>query len=174
VIRGSRARIPREKCMNRLSLIIIFSFAFGLTSPLFGVERPVLARVTVYWKAEGSGLRAFYNGARLRDGHCAVDSKKIPFGSKVIFPDATCVAVDTGPDVVNRKAARQSGRNKLERAALVVDRFFETKSDAMAWVEAHSPFMTLQIVPPASRAKNEDTLATNFQQRCDVRAMFES
>jgi hypothetical protein len=45
---------------------------------------------------------------------CAVDPKKIPYGSKVVFPDATCVAVDTGSAVVNRKAARLSGRTRTE------------------------------------------------------------
>ena len=100
-------------------------------------ERSTLARVTVYWRGEGSGEQASSNGARLRESHCAVDPKKIPYGSKVAFPDATCVAVDTGPAVVNRKAARSSGRNEAERNAIVIDRFFDTKQKAVAWVKAH-------------------------------------
>jgi len=32
----------------------------------------------------------------------------------------------------------------------VVDRFFETKREAMAWTNAHPHFMTLQIVRPGS------------------------
>jgi hypothetical protein len=57
-------------------------------------------------RCEGSGEQASWNGERLRESHCAVDPKKIPYGSKVVLPDATCVAVDSGPDVVNRKAVR--------------------------------------------------------------------
>jgi 3D (Asp-Asp-Asp) domain-containing protein len=83
-----------------------------------------LARVTVYWSGDGSGDHASSNGARLRESHCAVDPKKIPYGSKVVFPDAVCVAVDCGSDVINRKAARFSGRNVAERNAIVIDRFF--------------------------------------------------
>jgi hypothetical protein len=64
--------------------------------------------------------------------HCAVDPQKIPYGSKVVFPDTVCVAVDCGSDVINRKAARLSGRNVAERNAIVIDRFFETKQKALA------------------------------------------
>jgi hypothetical protein len=59
----------------------------------------------------------------LREGHCAVDPKRIHYGSKVIFSHAACVAVDTGPDVVSRKAARSGGRQPAERKAIVIDRF---------------------------------------------------
>src|SRR5947207_3016911 len=76
-------------------------------------DESILARVTVYWPGEG-GHQACSNGARLRPGHCAVDPNEIPYGSRVLFDDATCVAVDTGPAVVNRKAARLSGRNQRE------------------------------------------------------------
>ena len=114
-------------------------------------QHPMLARVTAYWKSEGSGLRAFWNGARLQAGHCAVDPKKIPYGSKVIFPDTTCLAVDTGPDVVNRKAARVSGRSVAQRSAIVIDRFFNTKAEAQAWMAEHSPFITVQVETPQDR-----------------------
>ena len=49
------------------------------------------------------------------------------------------MAVDTGPDVVKRKAARSLGRTPAERNAIVVDRFFDTKQRALAW----SPKITL-------------------------------
>ena len=87
-------------------------------------EHARLARVTVYWPGEGSGKSAAWNGAQLREDHCAVDPKKIPYGSKVIFGDSDCMAVDTGSDVVNRKAARVCGRSAPERDAIVIDRFF--------------------------------------------------
>jgi 3D (Asp-Asp-Asp) domain-containing protein len=125
-------------------------------------QRSVLARVTAYWKAEGCGLRACWNGARLRAGHCAVDPKKIPYGSKVIFPDATCLAVDTGPDVVNRKAARSSGRTAAQRAAIVIDRFFDTRAEAEKWMAAHGAFMTVQVESPEDRHVARST-SSSFQ-----------
>jgi len=112
--------------------------------------RSTLARVTVYWPGEGSGNHASWNSIRLRERHCAVDPTKIPYGSKVVLPDATCVAVDTGPAVVNRKAARASGRNAAERNAIVIDRFFDTKQKALAWANAHPHFMTVRIVTPSN------------------------
>ena len=107
--------------MKRLVMTagLILSFA---CQP-FASDRTALARVTVYWPNEGSGRCAAWNGAQLREEHCAVDPKKIPYGSKITFGDAECVAVDTGPDVVKRKAARSAGRTSAERSAIVVDRF---------------------------------------------------
>jgi hypothetical protein len=42
------------------------------------------------------------------------------------------MAVDSGPDVVNRKAVRSCARNAAERNAIVIDRFFNTKQEALA------------------------------------------
>jgi 3D (Asp-Asp-Asp) domain-containing protein len=115
-----------------------------------GGEHSALARVTVYWHGEGSGEHASWNGTRLHERHCAVDPKKIPYGSKIVFPDATCIAVDSGPAVVNRKAARSYGRTAAERHAIVIDRFFFTKQKALAWAKAHPHFMTVRILTPGS------------------------
>ena len=114
----------------------------------FAGERSALARVTVYWHSKASGANAAWNGAQLREGHCAVDPKKIPYGSKVAFHDAECVAVDTGPDVVNRKAARSCGQSSAQRDAVVIDRFFQTKQNALAWANANQDFMTVRILTP--------------------------
>jgi hypothetical protein len=94
-------------------LITVVGFALLLVSQMFASEHSALARVTVYWKDKALGANAAWNGVQLREGHCAVDPKKIPYGSKVVFHDAECVAVDTGPDVVNRKAARLCARSGL-------------------------------------------------------------
>ena len=102
-----------------------------LACQLSAKEQSTLARVTVYWPGEGSGANAAWNGALLSEGHCAVNPKKIPYGSRVAFSDAECLAVDTGPDVVDRKAARLCGRNPSERNAIVIDRFFYTKEKAL-------------------------------------------
>ena len=114
----------------------------------FAGEHSALARVTVYWHSKASGANAAWNGAQLREGHCAVDPKKIPYGSKVAFHDAECMAVDTGPDVVNRKAARSCGRSTAQRDAIVIDRFFQTKQKALAWANANQDFMTVRILMP--------------------------
>src|ERR1044072_2820193 len=126
-------------------LIVTVGLALLLGSQMFAGEHSALARVTVYWHGEGSGANAAWNGARLRDGHCAVDPKKIPYGSQVVFHDAECMAVDTGPDVVNRKAARLCGRSAAERKAIVIDRLFDTKQKALAWAKANPDFMIVQV-----------------------------
>jgi 3D (Asp-Asp-Asp) domain-containing protein len=126
-------------------------------------EQSLLARVTVYWASGGGGSDRWTRkhqtatNVRLRAGHCAVDPKRIPYGSKVLFPDAALTAVDTGKHVVSRKAARKSGRTAPERNALVIDRFFETKKQALGWARTHPHFMTLRILPPNHRPESPPT-----------------
>jgi hypothetical protein len=129
-------------------LITIVWFALLLVSQMFAGEHSALARVTVYWKDKASGANAAWNGVQLREGHCAVDPKKIPYGSKVVFHDAECVAVDTGPDVVNRRAARVCGRSATERNAIVIDRFFDAKQHALTWAKANPHFIIVQVRTP--------------------------
>src|SRR5262249_24762870 len=138
-----------EKGMKWLITAVALSLLFACQP--FTAEHSTLARVTVYWRGEGSGEHASWNGQQLRDGHCAVDPKKIPYGSKVVFGDATCVAVDTGTKVVNRKAARSSGGNAAERNALVIHRFFDTKQKALAWAKTPPHFMTVRIQTPGTK-----------------------
>jgi 3D (Asp-Asp-Asp) domain-containing protein len=117
-------------------------------------EQSLLARVTVYWASGGRGSDSYTRrhqcstGVRLRVGHCAVDPHRIPYGSKVVLSDGVFTAVDTGGAVITRKAARRSGRTASERNALVIDRFFETKGQALSWANAHPAFMTVQVIPP--------------------------
>jgi len=117
----------------------------------------VLARVTVYWASGGKGSDRYTRqhktatGLRLRDGHCAVDPNKIPYGSNVVLPDGTTLAaVDTGTSVRNRKAARLSGKTPDERNAVVIDRFFETKDQALAWANSHPHFLPIRVISPRS------------------------
>jgi len=135
--------------MKRLVTTVGFVLIFACQ--LFASESTALARVTVYWPGEGSGKSAAWNGVRLRENHCAVDPKKIPYGSKITFGDAECTAVDTGPDVVKRKAARSLGRTSVERNAIVIDRFFDSKQRAFAWAGAHPHFMTVRVQTAATR-----------------------
>lgn len=126
-------------------------FLLSLASAVFARDESILARVTSYWADEGSKYAS--TGRRLRPGHCAVDPKRIPYGSKVVFPDAVCTAVDTGTAVISRKAARLCGRTASQLKAIVVDRFFETQREADRWSHAHSEFMMLRVVPPGTRSE---------------------
>src|SRR5215475_7197590 len=132
-------------------LLTVVALILSFTYQQFASDHTALARVTVYWPGEGSGKSAAWNGARLRENHCAVDPKKIPYGSKITFDDAECTAVDTGPDVVKRKAARSLGRTSVERNAIVIDRFFDSKQRAIAWAGAHPHFMTVRVQTAATR-----------------------
>jgi hypothetical protein len=89
-----------------------------------------LARVTAYWPGEDyyTNRRMSATGARLRLGYCAVDARIIPYGSVVqISGLGNFLAVDTGTAVISRKAARESGHNREERSAMVIDLFFPTR-----------------------------------------------
>src|SRR4030095_6461407 len=72
-----------ERRMQRL--IVTVGLGMLVACQPLTSERSTLARVTVYWRSEGSGEHASSNGVRLREAHCAVDPKKIPYGSKLSF-----------------------------------------------------------------------------------------
>lgn len=133
--------------MKRLLAVAMLSSL--VACQMFAGDCSRLARVTAYWHGRESGANAAWNGVQLREGHCAVDPKKIPHGSKVVFNDGECVAVDSGPAVTNRKAARSSGRTTAERNAIVIDRFFDTRQKALAWAKINPHFMTVRIETPA-------------------------
>jgi 3D (Asp-Asp-Asp) domain-containing protein len=151
-------RVPN--CPNKIMKTILHVFLFLLLfAPVSrAAEQSILARVTVYWASGGGGSDHWTrrhigaSGAHLRAGHCAVDPRKIPYGSKVTLPDGTLLAVDTGSAVRSRKAARLSGRNANERNAIVVDRFFETKQQALSWARRNPYFMFVRISPPSLRS----------------------
>ena len=154
--------------------LIMLGLAVLLTPAVFAREQSVLARVTVYWASGGGGSDHWTRrhicstGARLRAGHCAVDPRRIPYGSKVTLPDATLLAVDTGSAVRSRKAARRSGRTALERNALVVDRFFETKQQALGWARRNPYFMHVRVSPPdfqSARFPRTQALPPNSRPR---------
>src|SRR4051794_27612957 len=125
----------------------------------FARSDSLLARVTVYWASGGSGSdhntrhHRCATGARLRAGHCAVDPRRIPYGSRVLLPNGEALAaVDTGTAVKSRRAARLAGRNAFEKSALVVDRFFETKGQALKWAATHPAFMPVKVLHPVPRS----------------------
>jgi 3D (Asp-Asp-Asp) domain-containing protein len=92
-----------------------------------------LARITAYWASEGDyytsqGISS--TGIHLHDGYCAVDPTIIPYGSVVTISGlGKYLAVDTGSAVISRTAARETGHNATERAALVIDIYFESRRD---------------------------------------------
>ncbi len=139
-------------------ILTAFLFLLLLTAASHAREQSFLARVTVYWASGGKGSDHWTRrhicstGARLQAGHCAVDPRRIPYGSKVTLPDGTLLAVDTGSAVRSRKAARLSGRNANERSAIVIDRFFETKQQALAWAGRNPYFMFVRVSPPDMRS----------------------
>jgi 3D (Asp-Asp-Asp) domain-containing protein len=135
----------------KLSYTVIL--LLSLASAASARDESILARVTSYWVGDGESGKYASTGRRLRPGHCAVDPKRIPYGSRVVFPDGPCTAVDTGPAVVSRKAARACGRTAVQRNAIVVDRFFETKREAIAWTNTNPEFMTIQVLPPGSHSE---------------------
>jgi 3D (Asp-Asp-Asp) domain-containing protein len=146
------------------ALCVLFTPAgFAATGKPFAIEKSLLARVTVYWASGGRGSDRYTRqhkcatGQRLRTGHCAVDPRHIPYGSQVVLPDGTrLAAVDTGSAVISRKAARKAGRTGYERSAVVIDRFFETKQQALAWANSHPLFMPIRVVSSTFRAVQQE------------------
>ena len=141
---------------SALTIILLVSW---LIPSALARNESLLARVTVYWASGGSGSdhntrhHRCATGTTLRPGHCAVDPRCIPYGSRVLLPNGEALAaVDTGSAVRSRRAARLAGRNRSEKNALVVDRFFETKRQALTWAATHPAFMPVKVVPPALRA----------------------
>ena len=134
-------------------LIATIALALLVVPATFAGEQSLLARVTVYWASGDAGSNHNQSTRRrLQTGDCAVDTRHIPYGSRLIFPDGTTsAAVDTGPAVRNHKAARISGRTVYERNAVVIDRFFETKREALSWASRNPLFMTVRVVPPNLR-----------------------
>jgi len=151
-------RVPNLPELVMKKVLTVFLFLLLLAPAGFAREQSLLARVTVYWASGGRGSDRWTRrhicstGARLQTGHCAVDPRRIPYGSRVTLPDATLVAVDTGSAVVSRKAARHAGRTAVERSALVIDRFFETKQQALSWAGRNPYFMPVRVSPPDFRA----------------------
>jgi 3D (Asp-Asp-Asp) domain-containing protein len=141
--------------MKRLILLLLLGI-IGTANGFTG-DNSLLARVTVYWARGGHGTDRYTRqhksatGLHLHQGHCAVDPKEIPYGSRVVLPDGSALsAVDTGSAVRNRKAARRLGRTTPERNAVVIDKFFETKRQALAWANSNPPFVNVKVIPPGA------------------------
>jgi hypothetical protein len=71
-----------------------------------------------------------------------------------VLPDDQLIAVDTGPAVVQRTAARRSGHTPAQRKAIVVDRYFENRREAHSWAASHPHFMTVRVDSPERARAN--------------------
>jgi hypothetical protein len=83
-------------------------------------------RVTAYWCGQDPDTSRFRSstGYTLKSGRtCAVDPKIIPYGSTVVINGKEFKAIDTGTDVIRKKASQ----GKLP----VVDLFYKTEKQAM-------------------------------------------
>ena len=152
--------------MKRLVLVLLLGSIGAANASYRG--NSLLARVTVYWAKGGRGADQYSRqhksatGMRLQQGHCAVDPRKIPYGSKVVMPDGTTLhAVDTGTAVRNRKAARNAGRTSTEKNAIVIDKFFETKRQALMWANSNPPFVNVKVIPPGAPAVAQPSIANS-------------
>jgi hypothetical protein len=149
-------------------LLLLLSTSLICASNGFARDDSLLARITVYWAHGGRGTDHYTSqhksatGQRLQQGHCAVDPGKIPYGSRVVLPDGSALsAVDTGSAVRNRKAARGSGRTAYERNAIVIDKFFENKRQALAWANSNPPFVNVKVIPPNAPAVAKPNIANS-------------
>jgi len=155
-----QARVAKEASplVTRNSLAVMSS---GETSPVDLDSNPAaikangrLARVTAYWAAEGD----YYTercisatGVRLHEGHCAVDPSIIPYGSVVeIAGIGKYLAVDTGSAVISRTAAREGGHTSAERGAIVIDLFFEDRSEGERFAAATAKYACISWWAPGS------------------------
>jgi hypothetical protein len=80
-----------------------------------------------------------------------VDPNIIPYGSVVeIAGVGKYLAVDTGSAVISRTAAREGGHTSAERNAIVVDIFFEDRSEGERFAAAASKFVSISWWTPTS------------------------
>jgi 3D (Asp-Asp-Asp) domain-containing protein len=118
-----------------------------------------LARLTAYWSGEGDYYTRHHissTGVHLHTGHCAVDPSIIPYGSVVSIDGlGSYLAVDTGTAVVSRRAARESGHNRGERAALVIDLYFENRRDGERFAANGPKFAAITWTKPGMTADVE-------------------
>lgn len=135
--------------------------AIAVSIVLLRPEKPVdtmKVRVTAYWSV-GTGTDKWSargvssTGVPLRENEsAAVDPHVIPYGSRIVWPGGGKIwkAVDTGGAVKNRTAAKAWGHD-----VPVVDVFFETREDAIAWTNEVPKFITVNIYPPEEGWKEE-------------------
>jgi hypothetical protein len=109
-----------------LSFPILASNVIIDPEPKSKPSKKIKVRVTAYWCGQDPDTSRFRSstGYTLKSGRtCAVDPKIIPYGSTVVINGKEFKAIDTGTDVIRKKASR----GKLP----VVDLFYKTEKQAM-------------------------------------------
>jgi len=109
-----------------LSFPILASNVIIDPEPKSKPSKKIKVRVTAYWCGQDPDTSRFKSstGYTLKSGRtCAVDPKIIPYGSTVVINGKEFKAIDTGTDVIRKKASR----GKLP----VVDLFYKTEKQAM-------------------------------------------
>jgi 3D (Asp-Asp-Asp) domain-containing protein len=106
------------------------------------------ARLTVYWK-NGSGTDKWTKRGLTSTGKplvnkktCAVDPKVIPYHSTVKIPELglELKSVDTGRDVISKRAALKFGKNLP-----VIDLYFQNKKDALHFAANNPLFVRYEV-----------------------------
>ena len=116
-----------------------------------------LARLTAYWVGEDyyTSHHMSSTGIHLHGGHCAVDPSVIPYGSVVQIPGVgQFLAVDTGSAVVARTAARKEAHSIAERGALVVDLFFEDRTQGEHFAASGPAYAPINWFTPTTAARD--------------------
>jgi 3D (Asp-Asp-Asp) domain-containing protein len=125
-----------------------------------------LARVTAYWAGEGdyyTGRCMSATGVRLHDGHCAVDPNIIPYGSVVTIAGVgRYLAVDTGSAVISRTAAREGGHTDAQRHAIVVDVFFENRSEGERFAAGDAKYVSISWYTPTAMNDEAKSARNSF------------
>jgi len=119
----------------RKFLLYIITFLI-LTNSQGNCSNCKLARITFYYPGEDSYGYATSTGTRLRPWKtCAVDPDYIPYFSTVHITelDLDVKAIDSGTDVIRRKASKQDGKTYSERHALVIDIPVRSKTEYLVW-----------------------------------------
>ena len=71
-------------------LIATIALALLAVPATFAGEQSLLARVTVYWASGDAGSNHNQStGRRLQTGDCSIDTRYIPYRSRLIFQDAS-------------------------------------------------------------------------------------
>jgi len=113
-----------------MALSMLLSFPVVASNVMVQPEpkpaKKIKVRITAYWCGQDPDTSRFKSstGYTLKSGRtCAVDPRIIPYGSTVVVNGKEFKAIDTGTDVIRKKASN----GKLP----VVDLFYKTERQAM-------------------------------------------
>jgi hypothetical protein len=74
----------------------------------------------------------------------------------------TFLAVDTGSAVIERTAAREAGRTRAERNALVVDLYFDSRRAGEAFASRAAKWAAISWWTPGSKASSAKEARSMF------------